>query len=493
MSIPHVFSKPQDSCINCQGMDNEKTTRISTRHSQVFGMGKTTPGILIAHASPGAVTVDRCVVTSPFNVGRSSECDLPLTDEKVSKRHFTITGAEHGFFIEDLNSTNGTFVNGQRVIGKRTCPDSAIIRVGKEILVFHSDAGAMLSPPPAMRYDMSGPFHSGAIIQGLLEVANSRRHVLLTGPSGSGKELATRALSHMLSPGNSPHIILDYNAARFTSEDEATATIFGVGAKVFSNVDPRPGLIEQAVGGILFLDEVHNLPIRVQRTLLRTLEDGQFSRIGESKRRPCDVHFVLASNELPPNFGLAHDLLARLRVLRIPPLKERIADIPHIFITTFCVALGENGLDANEISAIIGTDHVEAMCLDGFETSNVRGILDLVDRLISKMVTGISPKTTVATVFAERFGHGPVTKRHLKEIPQVASAENESSNLVATQPAAAPTDENASHYDIYKDQIVTAYHQCDGNLTATERLLRSAGIRCTRRWLGIYTKKWGLR
>ncbi len=427
------------------------------------------------------------MVSNRFVVGRGSDSDLPLFDDKVSKQHFVLSKGTRGFFIEDLDSTNGTFVGGKRIIGKQACPDGAVIRVGKNVLVFHANAGPMLTPPPATRYGMDGPFHSGTIIQGLLEAAHSNRHVLLTGPSGSGKELAAKALSHMLASGDVPLNILDYNAARFTSEDEATATLFGVTARVFSNVDPRPGLIEQAGGGILFLDEVHNLPNRVQRALLRTLEDGQFSRIGESKRHRTDVRFVLASNDAPPTFGLAHDLLARLREVHIPPLHQRVADISHIFFATLGAALNDNGHDVDAIMPLFGTDHVEAMCLDGFETSNVRGVLDLVDRLISKMVTGVEPKSAVATVFAERFGSGPVALRHQKVVP----ADREEPPPI--EPVKEDATTTASHYDIYREQIESAYHQCNGNLAATERMLRSAGIRCTRRWLGIYLKKWGLR
>ena len=70
--------------------------------------------------------------------------------------------------------------------------------------------------------------------------------------------------------------------------------------KVFSNVEPRIGVIEKADGGTLLGDEVHNLPPRVQRGLLRLVEDGLFSRIGETTERPINVRFILASNAPPP-------------------------------------------------------------------------------------------------------------------------------------------------------------------------------------------------
>ncbi len=474
-------------------MAESSTTRLSTRQSRVFGMEVNAPGILVAHAPRGAVTADRCLVQIPFTVGRSSDCSFPVSDGKVSKHHFVIQGGRGNVTIEDFGSTNGTFVNGVRLLGKAPCPDAAVIRIGKAVLVFHGSAGPMLEPPPVKRFGIRGPFHAGAILQGLMEAAHSKRHVLLVGPSGAGKELAAGALATMLGD-TAPLPVVDYNAARFTSEDEATATLFGVGQKVFSDVDPRPGLIEQAKGGVLFLDEMHNLPTRVQRTLLRTIEDNQYARIGESRSRPADVQFVLAANEPGPSFGLAHDLLARLRVIAIPPLKDRVADIPDIFNSALTVYLQENGIEPEGVMSELGADHYEAMCIDGFERSNVRGILDLADRLVSKLVTGVAPKRAVGMVFGERFGQGPVALRRSGSLPS-APASLPAPHSQATEPM--PVMDTAigsdSHYEVYKDKIVTAYRQCDGNLTATERMLRSGGIPCTRRWLGIYLKKWGVR
>jgi two-component system nitrogen regulation response regulator NtrX len=326
------------------------------------------------------------------------------------------------------------------------------------------------------------------------EAAESSRHVLLSGPSGSGKELTARGLAALMGLPGPPLPFLAHNAARFSSEEEATSTLFGVAARVFSNVSARPGLIEEAGVGVLFLDEVHNLPDRVQRSLLRVIEDGQTARIGETGLRPTNARFVLASNMPPPDHGLAHDLLARLRVAPVAPLKERIADIPSIFDQLLTQAAKSKSFAPDQVLPLLSADHYEAMCLDRFEAANVRGLTDLVDRLVSRVATGVTPARAVATLFAERFPSNPVIRRRGSTpgvLPPDAPPNIDSAAGEAV--SEAPPGDGNSHYERHRDAIISAYRECGGNLSAAKRLLLSRGIRCSRRWLRFFVKKWGLR
>ena len=448
------------------------TTRTSPDQGQGFGFGSPVPGILVAHAPEDSVTVDRCLVSASFILGRSSECDLCVRHHKVSKRHFRITRNKSGFYIEDLGSTNGTYVNGTALVSKRPLSDGDIIRAGSAVLVFHSSCAELLEAPAGHRYDIAGRFHAAVLIKKLEEASLSSRHILLAGPTGTGKELAANVLAWLMGESASPLSILSHNCARFASKEEASVTLFGVAARVFSNVDARKGLIEQSHGNALFLDEVHNLPLRVQKALLRVIEDGETARIGETKTRPAQVRFIMASNAPGPDFSLAHDLLARLRVVEIPSLSLRRADIPSIFDYIIKSSTSKRKMDISETLSLMSGDHYEAMCLDGFESDNVRGLVDLADKLITRINAGTPGEKAVATVFAERFGHGPVSLRYSAEGNEASSS---------------------SGYDRHKNQIIAACTECGGNLSATERLLKKQGIQCSRRWLMVYLEKWGVR
>ncbi len=421
--------------------------------------------LLVAHAPERSTTVDRCQIVTPFSVGRSSNSSLTIRDGRVSKKHLIISRSRNKFLIEDQNSTNGTFLNGHQINGKHTLATADVIRAGRALLVFHETGGSLLESPPGERYGIAGRFHSGPLIESLVEASVSARHLLLVGPSGCGKELAAQALAALTDAPITVH-----NAARFASDEEAATTLFGVSTRVFSGVDSRGGLIEQAGEGNLFLDEIHNLPDRIQRALLRVVEDGQTARIGETRTRKTDVQFVMASNVPGPQYGLVKDLLARLRVVHIPPLSERLADIPAIFDNVMDLASKRQGVELRQVIEALNTVHYEELMLDGFREDNVRGLLDMADRVVTRCARGAAPRKAIDAVFEQRFPNSVVQKRR-------------------GQPA--DTDRTSSHYEQQKTLIIEAFQESDGNLSATERLLRSKGFSCSRRWLRVYLKRWG--
>lgn len=156
--------------------------------------------------------------------------------------------------------------------------------------------------------------------------ASSDKHVLLLGESGSGKELAAQAIHRMSRRGQAPMV----------SRNAATFPMGIIDAELFGNVkdypnpgmDARPGLIGEADGSTLFLDEIAELPVELQAHLLRVLDaKGEYQRLGDAQMRQSDLRIVAATNRDPAD--LKQDLLARLTLrVEVPGLPPRCEDIP---------------------------------------------------------------------------------------------------------------------------------------------------------------------
>jgi len=164
------------------------------------------------------------------------------------------------------------------------------------------------------------------------KVAGSQSSVLLLGESGTGKELASRAV-HSCSPRKSkPFVAVNCGAI---PENLIESELFGHKRGAFTGaVSDRPGLFEQAEGGTLLLDEIGELPLLLQTKLLRVLQEREFKRVGCAQTRKTDVRIICASNrnlEAQIQEGtFREDLFYRINVVQIqmPPLRERIEDIP---------------------------------------------------------------------------------------------------------------------------------------------------------------------
>jgi len=186
------------------------------------------------------------------------------------------------------------------------------------------------------------------VFQLIEEVAPVNCNVLIEGETGTGKELAARAI-HGRS-ARKANKFLALNCAGL-GDELAFSQLFGHRRGAFTGaVDDQPGMFEAASGGTLFLDEIGELPLRVQTMLLRVLEEKAIRRLGESELRPVDVRLIAATNRSlaeEENRGqFRADLLYRLRVCRIvlPPLRQRREDIPLLarqFLAENAAAIGK--------------------------------------------------------------------------------------------------------------------------------------------------------
>jgi transcriptional regulator with PAS, ATPase and Fis domain len=155
--------------------------------------------------------------------------------------------------------------------------------------------------------------------------------VLITGETGSGKDLAAKTI-HLHSPrNNQPFVTI--NCASYP-EDLLTTEMFGSHKGAFTGSTDRPGLFESADKGTLFLDEIGELSIRSQGSLLRVIEDGYIRRIGSFKTKKVNVRIIAATNrnlrQCIREGTFRSDLFYRLNLLgvSVPPLRRRKEDIP---------------------------------------------------------------------------------------------------------------------------------------------------------------------
>jgi DNA-binding NtrC family response regulator len=191
-------------------------------------------------------------------------------------------------------------------------------------------AEAAAEPPPATELVGSAPVMQEVFKQVAL-VAASDLPVLVTGPTGSGKEVVARAI-HAHSARRDKPLVTTNLAALAPGVIESE--LFGHAAGSFTGATAtRPGLFELADGGTIFLDEIGEAPLEVQVKLLRVLEAGEVARVGEPAARPVSVRVIAATNrdlgDLLAAGSFREDLYHRLKVFPIsmPPLAARPTDI----------------------------------------------------------------------------------------------------------------------------------------------------------------------
>jgi two-component system response regulator AtoC len=203
---------------------------------------------------------------------------------------------------------------------------------------------SMVSKSPAMK----------RLLQAAQRAASTSVSVLITGETGTGKEVMGRAIQKMGPRNNKPFIAINCAAIQPTVLE---SELFGYEAGAFTGADKRkPGLMETADSGILFLDEIASMPLDMQAKLLRALEERTFFRVGGTKEIKVDVQILAASNRDLPAMVADHqfreDLYYRLKVvdLHIPPLRERKEEIPDLvglFIHQLNPVMGLNILDVS--------------------------------------------------------------------------------------------------------------------------------------------------
>ncbi|MBX3186350.1 MAG: sigma 54-interacting transcriptional regulator [Labilithrix sp.] len=285
----------------------------------------------------------------PALVGQSPACDLRLADPEVSRRH--LEAFVHGgkLVVRDLQSTNGTFVDGIEIVearlagGEEVRLGSTTLRVKRVQPASTSSAdaaddhfGKLMGRSPEMRrlYPLMARLAHGAI------------PVVIEGETGTGKEVLAEALHDASPRRDGPYVVFDCTA---TPPNLLEAELFGHERGAFTNaLTMRKGVFEQAHGGTLLIDEIGDLDVALQSKLLRAIERGEVRRIGGDRWIKVDV-FVLAATRRNLDREVQagrfrDDLFHRLSVGRIelPPLRRRQGDVAFL-ASHFWHALGGAG------------------------------------------------------------------------------------------------------------------------------------------------------
>lgn len=241
-------------------------------------------------------------------------------------------------------------------------------------------------------------------MQGILEtvrqVADSRATVLITGESGSGKEVVARTLHNLSSRAKAPFVAVSCAAL---PESLLESELFGYEKGAFTGAQgSKPGRFEMANAGTLFLDEIGEIPLATQVKLLRVLQEREFERLGGGKPIKVDVRLVAATNrdllEAVDQGVFRLDLYYRLQVveIRLPALRERPEDILPLarhFLQKFAAENGRPVLS-------IGKD-AEAALLRYAWPGNVRELENTMERVVvlsPKEAVEVSVKALPATI-----------------------------------------------------------------------------------------------
>jgi transcriptional regulator with GAF, ATPase, and Fis domain len=267
-------------------------------------------------------------------IGTHSSNDLVLRDPAVSRFHCKLTFAEGVWRLQDNGSLNGTTLDGVRVHDAELGAEGVVALGDSRLFVRALESTDSVSLPNVQSFGslLGGSVAMRRLFAFLAKVAASDINVLIEGESGTGKELVAAEIVQQGPRADRPFVIVDCGAI---SPNLVESELFGHVRGAFTGADrDRVGAFEAADGGTVFLDEIGELPIEIQPKLLRALEAREVRRVGETRTRKVAVRVIAATNrdlDREVNRGrFREDLYFRLAVMnvRIPPLRERLEDLP---------------------------------------------------------------------------------------------------------------------------------------------------------------------
>ena len=353
--------------------DDPTDTSIPIPHAATrAGQPRGRPGLVVVWERGAPVCRAIAFDGDALEVGRSPERRVALADGSVSRLHARVAWSPAGLAVEDLGSRHGTFVDGRPAQGARAST-TAVLRFGATLALATDDVA-----PFEARGVVSGSRVLGPAMQAALEAvpqaARAGVPLLVQGESGTGKD----DVAHLYHRACARHAgaLVELNTASIP-RDLVEAELFGTRRGAYSGAVDRDGAFVRADRGTLFFDELGELPLEVQPKLLRALEARRVVPLGGDAARAFDVRFVSATHRdldaMVATGTFRQDLLARLshERVRLPPLRERREEVPHLVALGLARAWDVLAADPLPASATF----IEACCLRGWRGENVRGLL----------------------------------------------------------------------------------------------------------------------
>ncbi len=313
------------------------------------------PQLVLAWSPAGAAPARRPLMRAAVDIGRGgAPLGLgPLDDGRISRQHARLERRRDGWWLADRGSRNGTSVNGRTLTAPRVLADGDVFRTGDTLWTFRFAPVARRAEPTLdPDHPLVGISPEIDLLRADLEVVAPRDlAVLVTGETGTGKEVVARTL-HAAS-GRRGRFVAQNCAA--LPPQLLEGTLFGHRKGAFTGADAdRPGLLQAADGGTLFLDELGEMPPALQSKLLRLLETRTVRRLGSAVDEALDLRVVSATHrdlaEAVRGGDFRLDLYGRLAgwSLSLTPLRDRPEDVPIL-----AARFTGRSLEANLVEALM--------------------------------------------------------------------------------------------------------------------------------------------
>ncbi len=263
-----------------------------------------------------------------MTLGSDSSCQVQIIMAEVEARHCRLELRNNTLFIKDQRSTNGTYVNGAKII-EAQLQDGDLVTIGMADLVIHDLSKVVSDFPMNSRTD-----YWQQTLKSLNHVAKSEYSVLLLGPSGSGKDVIAKKMHECSPRANGPFMSVNCSAL---TETLVESELFGhIKGSFTGAISDRKGAFEAARGGTLFLDEIGDLPYSLQAKILRALENEEIRPVGSDRLVKTDVRVIAATHQnliqKLREGSFRSDLYFRLNTMTVdvPSLKERMEDFDDL-------------------------------------------------------------------------------------------------------------------------------------------------------------------